>query len=144
MPRTAFAALRTPHSVLTTVRHRLAIISLIAAWLCANGAVWDVAQMFAWSRMFTGYAQSLSMSDALRETFDASKPCPMCQAIAQAKAAEQKLPQQQLEQNSAKLTLAFESPAQIFLSVPSVDWPSELSTLSDPRIDPVPLPPPRV
>jgi len=125
------------------VRHRIAIISLVAAWLCANGAVWDVAQMLAWSRMFTGYAQSLSMSDALRETFDTNKPCAMCQAIAKAKAAEQKLPQQQLEQTTAKLTLALESPAPLFFTTPTTNWSRETPLVVDPRIDPVPLPPPR-
>ena len=53
------------------MRRKFAVLSLAFAWLCANGAIWDAAQVVAWAKMFAGYAQTLSVSAALEETFDA-------------------------------------------------------------------------
>jgi hypothetical protein len=130
--------------IASEVRRRIAIFSLFFAWLCANGAIWDVVQLVAWTKMFSSYAESLPVGEALRETFDASKPCDLCLAIAHAKESDQKQSPQQLEPGTQKLTLAFDSPAAIFLTKPSADWPAARWTMHDPRVEPVPLPPPRV
>ena len=34
------------------MRKNLAITSLLFAWLCANGALLDAVQVFAWGKMF--------------------------------------------------------------------------------------------
>jgi hypothetical protein len=125
------------------VRRSIATISLFLAWLCANGAIWDVVQVVAWTKMFSSYAVSLPVGDALRETFDASKPCHLCLAVAHAKESEQKQSPQQVDRGTEKLTLALDSPAPIFLMEPLVDWPAVRWTMQDPRFEPVPLPPPR-
>ena len=57
------------------------------AWLCANGALLDLVQVFAWSRMFAGYTQTMTVGAALRETFDPAKPCELCLGVADAKDA---------------------------------------------------------
>ncbi len=66
---------------------RLASISLLTAWLCASGAMLDVAQVVAWTRMFAGYARTESIAAAARETFDPGKPCAMCRAVSKARDA---------------------------------------------------------
>jgi hypothetical protein len=125
------------------VRRRCAIISLLLAWCCANGAVWDVAQLFAWSRMFTGYAGTLPVAEALRETFDPAKPCPICQAIAQAKHTEEKPVLPQTTESAVKLVLALDMPGRVFIVRSSTNWPRMHSSLGESRVEPVPVPPPR-
>jgi hypothetical protein len=60
------------------VRRVVAIFSLVIAWLCANGAVWDAMQIAAWGRMFAGYSETMGFSQALRETLDPAKPSENC------------------------------------------------------------------
>src|SRR5271170_5027716 len=67
---------------------RLPAISLLCAWLCASGAMLDVAQVFAWTRMFTGYARNESVVAAVRDTFDPARPCAICCALCRARQAE--------------------------------------------------------
>ena len=93
--------------------------------------------------MFTGYAETLSIGEALRETFDASKPCLLCRAISKAKESQQRQLPQQGERSDDKLVLALESAAPVFLVTPTGDWPEVRWVMFDPRVDPVPLPPPR-
>jgi len=125
------------------VRRHVAIVSLLFAWLCANGAVWDVAQIFAWARMFTGYTQTLSVTAALTETFDASKPCDLCLNIAKAKAAEQKQAPQTIERSAEKIFLACETPAKILLEPAIRDWADAPWRAAVTRTEAVPVPPPR-
>lgn len=126
------------------MRRTVAITSLFLAWLCAHGAIWDLAQVFAWTRMFAGYAQTLPLGAALGQTFDLSKPCKLCCAIRRAKESPpQHLPAQTVR-DTEKLILALESPAPLFLPRPVREWPDLAWTALDARVDPVPLPPPRV
>ena len=94
--------------------------------------------------MYAGYAETLPVGEALRETFDATKPCDLCRAISHAKESQQQQLPQQVVRDVEKLILALESPAPVFLSTASNDWLEATWTLIDPRVDPVPLPPPRV
>lgn len=114
------------------------------AWLCANGALWDVMQVAAWGKMFANYSESMSVSAALRETFDLSKPCEMCSGIAKAReATEQNLPQAEARAD-AKIVLAMHAvDAPVFGNVPE-NWCGALSLVPAGRTDPVPVPPPRV
>ena len=66
---------------------RLPALSLLLAWLCASGAMLDVAQVAAWARMFAGYVRTESVAAAARETFDPAKPCQICRAVSKARAA---------------------------------------------------------
>ncbi len=70
------------------VRRRFAIFSLLTAWLLATGSQWDVVQVIAWGRMFTGYVRTMSVGQALEQTFDADKPCALCCAVSRAKQQE--------------------------------------------------------
>lgn len=62
-------------------------MSLLCAWLCASGAMLDVAQGVAWVRMFAGYAGRESVGEAARDTFDPAKPCAICKAVSKARDA---------------------------------------------------------
>ena len=125
------------------MRRTLAIACLFVAWICANGAVWDTAQVFAWARMFTGYTQTQTVTAALDETFDASKPCPICRAVAKAKEAAQKQAPQTVERSSEKLLLACEVPAKILIPPAKHEWTDVPPRLALTRTERVPVPPPR-
>lgn len=125
------------------VRRHVAIASLCFAWICANGAIWDAAQVFAWGKMFAGYAQTMSVTEALRATFDPEKPCEMCLGVANAKeTAKQQLPQA-VEHSAEKLFLAIHSPARILFEKSPEDWPAVLASAAPVRTESVPVPPPR-
>lgn len=57
---------------LSAVRRNLTFACLILAWLCANGAVWNVVQVVAWARMFHDYSQVMPAAQAVQITFDGS------------------------------------------------------------------------
>jgi hypothetical protein len=126
------------------VRRFIATASLVFAWLCANGAMLDALQVVAWSKMFAGYTGTMSVSAALRETFDPAKPCALCKHVAKAKeSAQQQMPA--TGDNAApKFVLVLETPEPpVFASDPG-DWIASLSMSVCQRTDPVPVPPPRV
>ena len=128
---------------LPRVQRKFAITSLIFAWICANGAVWDAVQVFAWARMFAGYSHTLPVRAALRETFDPSKPCAICTAVAKAKEAERKQAPHPLERSTAKLVLAFETQEKIQMVPLAHAWPAAPDRSGAIRSEPVPVPPPR-
>ena len=128
---------------LPTVQRTIAIASLIFAWICANGAVWDAVQVLAWARMFAGYAHTLPVGAALRETFDPGKPCAICLAVAKAKEAEQKQAPRPLERSTAKLVLACETQEKIQIVPLPRAWPAVPDRTGAIRSEPVPVPPPR-
>jgi hypothetical protein len=125
------------------VRRILAITALLSAWVCANGAIWDAVQVFAWSKMFAGYAQQMPLGAALRETFDPAKPCELCGTVTKAKADEQKRALPQPESGATKLQLACEWTATIAAATPSQSWPAAPPPRLVTRTPGVPLRPPR-
>ena len=127
------------------MRKNLAITSLLFAWLCANGALLDAVQVFAWGKMFAENARTLPLGEALRTTFDPAKPCEFCLGVAAAKeTAKQQLPGCVDQSSTEKLVLALHSSARPFFLSPSADWPVTLASVPPSRTEPVPLPPPRV
>ncbi len=126
------------------MRRLFAISSLACAWLCANGSVWDVVQIVAWGRMFSGYAETMTVSAALKETFNPAKPCKLCVRVNQGKAqTRQQLPAP-AERDATKMVLMLDAtPAPVFANDPG-RWLSATFEILDERTDPVPVPPPRV
>jgi hypothetical protein len=101
----------------------------------------DVAQVFAWGRMFAGYAQCESLSDAARATFDPGKPCAICRAVSRAREASVPAP---LRAGSAeKLILISEVPAEFVARNETPAWPDTGGRRPEARASDVPLPPPR-
>ena len=125
------------------MRRRIATFSLLFAWVCANGAIWDAVQVFAWGKMFAGYSQAMSVPAALRATFDPAKPCEMCVGVATAKeTAKQQLPES-VEQAAEKLLLALHFSSVIVFESPRSEWPATLASVALVRSEAVPVPPPR-
>ncbi len=125
------------------VRKKIAIFSLLFAWLCANGALLDAVQVLAWGKMFAGYTQTMSVAEALRETFDPAKPCAMCLGVAEAKeTAKQQLPAT-VERSAEKLLLAYHANAIFVVPHSSTEWPAMLASVAPSRTEEVPVPPPR-
>ena len=125
------------------VRKKFAIFSLLFAWLCANGALLDGVQVFAWAKMFAGYARVLPVGEALRVTFDPMKPCDLCLGIASAKeTAKQQLPQSS-ERSSEKVQLACHANSVFVVQQTPDEWPAALASAAPRRVEKVPVPPPR-
>ena len=154
----SFARQLTPLKVLATnpclarraragcgaLRKKLPSLALLCAWLCANGALLDVVQVFAWARMFSGYAESMSVTAALGRTFDPARKCHLCLGVAAARKSTQDQLPQAVERAAEKLLLAVQQPAAVILAKPTGDWPAALACTAPTRREPVPVPPPRV
>jgi hypothetical protein len=130
------------------VRQKLSFLALLLAWLCANGAVLDVAQVFAWTRMFAGYAHTMSASAALNATLDPAKKCALCKHIAAAKEQANPAPQSSAPVSSsshdlAKIVLMLHTPAPFVVAASRETWPPAHASVATTRRDTVPVPPPR-
>jgi hypothetical protein len=125
------------------VRRRCSILCLAFAWICANGAMLDAVQVFAWARMFAGYSCGLPVGAALRATLDPSRPCDLCLAVAKAKASEQREAPVSPVRAGEKLVLA--CPALPVLAFPAERgaWPGTGPEQAPVRVEPVPVRPPR-
>lgn len=122
---------------------RLASISLLTAWLCASGAMLDVAQVVAWTRMFANYARTESVAAAARETFDPGKPCEMCRAVGKARDACERHGPAVPSAGVEKIVLMIERASPYVASPELRGWPETASALSLIRTSDVPVPPPR-
>lgn len=125
------------------MRKRISIVSLLLAWLFANGAVWDVVQVVAWAKMFRDYSQVMPATEALRLTFN-GEACDLCD-LAQAgqDVARQQSPQDVPSGGADRLLLAYQAVPALVLTAPEADWPRSTHQSGLWRADPVPLPPPR-
>lgn len=126
------------------MRKNLSIASLLLAWLCANGAVWDLVQVFAWGRMFAANVETMSATAALRATFDPVRRCQLCLKVARAKDTAQKQAPLPSGRAADELLLACEAPAKIIFAHNPGDWPRALASAAPVRTERVPVPPPRV
>jgi hypothetical protein len=126
------------------VRRTCSIACLFFAGLCAIGGIWNGVQVFAWSRMFAGYARELTVGEALRATFDPAKPCELCRAVSKARETERQQAPLAAERSTEKLLLAFQAPAQILFLPSQPAWPAAPALFAPRRTEAVPVPPPRV
>jgi hypothetical protein len=128
-----------------SVRRHLSIGCLLLAWLCANGAVWNVVQVVAWAKMFHTYSQVMPATQALGLTFDGSAPCDMC-TIAQdgQDATRSQLPREaSLGSGSEKILLIADwAPTTVPIAADS-NWPGLVHEAGLLRTETVPVPPPR-
>ncbi len=122
------------------MRRYCSILSLGLAWLCANGALWDAVQTFAWVKMVHDYSRFMPLAKAVQITFDGSAPCEICSFVDEVK---QGPPAQQAERSQERVLLACLPPENILLPVPAVTWPGVADDTGLTRTDPVPVPPPR-
>ena len=122
---------------------RLSIVCLFAAWLCADGNLLDVTQVFAWTRMFVGYTQTYSIAEAAALTVDPSRPCDLCKAVRRARESSE--PSRGPSVTAATQKFLFAQPESVALvfSPPGREWPEWLKETGPTRSEPVPVPPPR-
>jgi hypothetical protein len=122
------------------VRRRFAILSLICAWLFANGAVLNGLQAVAWAKMLHDYAQRLPLRAALARTFDASAPCELCGAVQDLRKKE---PQAPLERASERIVLACQTAEPVLFATEKREWRVAFAERGPNRCEPVPVRPPR-
>jgi hypothetical protein len=122
---------------------RLASISLLGAWLFAGGAVLDVAQVVAWTRMFAGYVRTESIASAARDTFDPGRPCALCRRVSQARQSCGRPSPALASAGTEKMVLILER-ATPYVAVRSLPrWPRIFAQRGQVRDGDVPVPPPR-
>ena len=125
------------------MRHRFQLCCVLLAWFAATGSQWDFMQVFAWARMLTNYVQTMPIAAAAQLTFDADKPCALCNAVKSAK--------QQQENASIPGGKADQKVLLIFQPASTVFYPASVTTrwsLNEPVIlsadkSAPPTPPPR-
>jgi len=129
---------------LNALNRRLPVIALLLAWVCANGALLDAAQVLAWAKMFRGYAAVMPAGEALAKTFDPANSCRLCVRVAAARrAAREQLPAA-IELSAEKLILAVHRAAVFTPRPPAPDWPEPGALHGPHRVEAVPVRPPRV
>jgi len=103
----------------------------------------DIAQVFAWGRMFTGYVRCEPIVEAAKETFDPAKPCAICLAVGKAREASSNHAPSPPSAGAEKMVLIFDRPAE-FVPVEMLDaWPTFLGNVASSLDGGVPVPPPR-
>ncbi len=126
------------------MRRALSTTALLLAWLCANGAVWNVVQVVAWAKMFHEYAQVMPVGDALDLTFDGSAPCDMCSIAQGGQDTARQLPAEAaLGGGSEKILLMADWAPTDVLVTPEFVWPGLVHEAGLTRTEAVPVPPPR-
>ena len=125
------------------MRRRCSLFLLCVAWICANGTALDLVQVFAWTRMFAGYACVLPVGAALRTTFDPSKPCELCRAVAKAQDSAQRQAPVVPVRSGAKQVLACTRPTPFIFPSQRETWAGPRPERASSRVEPVPVRPPR-
>lgn len=123
------------------MRRTLSILSLSLAWLCANGALWDAVQVFAWGKMVHEYSRFMTVAQAVEITFDGSAPCEICVVVDDARQSQP--PEQQVERSHERVLLAIQASEKVVLTIPERVWPGIVPEHGLSRTEPVPVPPPR-
>lgn len=127
------------------MRRTISTTCLLLAWLCANGAVWNVVQVVAWGKMFHDYSQMMPVASALELTFDGSAPCELCHLSQDAQdSARSQLPTDAaLGGGAEKILFVADSAPAFVLVAPASAWPGLVHEAGLTRTDAVPVPPPR-
>ena len=101
------------------MHRKLSLIVTLFAWLFATGSHWDLVQTFAWGKMFSQYAQTMSWTDAVRMTFTAENFCGVCEIVDDARAdADTSNPPGQ--SGVKKIDLGIGTPSAVILQRPEV------------------------
>jgi hypothetical protein len=128
------------------VHRNFAVSCLLVAWLCANGAVWNVVQVAGWARMIRDYAQVMPVARAVELTFDGTAPCDLCHLAQEGQDATRDLPASPaaLGGGTEKILLIADCVPGPVLVAPDFSWPGVVDAAGRTRTEPVPVPPPRV
>ena len=127
------------------MRRNLSLFCLLFAWLCANGALWNLVQVVAWAKMFHDYSQVMPAAAALQRTFDGSEPCKLCRISQTAEeTARRQLPQETSTGGGPeKLLFVSECAPAVIVPAAELAWPGIANDTGLTRTETVPVPPPR-
>jgi len=126
------------------VPRKLQLICLLSAWLVATGSPWDVVQVFAWGRMFTGYVRQMSLTAAFGQTFKPDNMCSLCRAVKAAKQRQDQSPAAGDKDELGKILLVFEPVPQLVVARPPFStWSPSNQIMIDLGRSAPPVPPPR-
>jgi hypothetical protein len=103
----------------------------------------DLAQVFAWSRMFTGYVRSESIAKAAAETFDPAKPCAICLALCKVREAANNQAPALPAAGAEKIILILDRLGEFVALVVRETWPVYRDNIASSPGSDVPVPPPR-
>lgn len=127
------------------MRRPLSLVCLLLAWLCAQGAVWNVVQVVAWARMLHEYSQVMPVAQAIQVTFDGSAPCDLCVMTRTAQDTDRdQSPGETLPAAENKLLLSCMTADPFVLTAPDFSWPGLVPEVGLVRTEAVPVRPPRV
>jgi hypothetical protein len=102
-----------------------------------------MAQVFAWTRMFAGYARTESISVAMRQTFDPARPCALCCAVGKAREASGRHGPAVPVAASERMILILERTVSFVAASGDRSWPDVRSAKAPARAGDVPVPPPK-
>jgi hypothetical protein len=95
------------------ISHRIMTMMMALALFMAIGGPLALLQGVAWVTMVHDFSKSGSLSQAVEKTFDGQHPCPLCQKLAKARAAEEKAP----------VTVKVDKKAEVFIASSGSDLP---------------------
>lgn len=90
-----------------------AMASMAVSLFIALGGPLALLQGVAWVTMVHDFSKSGSLSQAVEKTFDGQHPCPLCQKLAKARAAEEKAP----------VSVKIDKKAEVFIATSGSDLP---------------------
>lgn len=122
---------------------RFGTVSLFVAWFCANGAVLDLVQVFAWARMFSLYSRTMSLAEAASAAMDPNKPCELCVAVRHARESSAQDMPTETGADLVKLVLICHEVQPVTLAREVEAWPEMEVMRPESWCASVPLPPPR-
>ena len=93
--------------------NRIACAVMGLALFVAIGGPLALLQGVAWVTMVHDFSKSGSLSQAVEKTFDGQHPCPLCQKLAKARAAEEKAP----------VSVKIDKKAEVFIATSGSDLP---------------------
>jgi hypothetical protein len=95
------------------IRHRIMTMVMALSLFMALGGPLALLQGVAWVTMVRDFSKSGSLSQAVEKTFDGQHPCPLCQKLAKARAAEERAP----------VTVKIDKKAEVFIATSGSDLP---------------------
>ena len=95
------------------IRHRIMTMVMALSLFMALGGPLALLQGVAWVTMVHDFSKSGSLSQAVEKNFDGQHPCPLCQKLSKARAAEEKAP----------VTVKIDKKAEVFIATSASDLP---------------------
>lgn len=93
-------------------------ILFLSAWLIATGGIWDLVQVVAWTGMVSTRLDTMSVQEAVQQTFLPEAKCNLCLAVEDGKKAQDESKAATGGDVSSKTPIVFNAPARIAVTPP--------------------------